>query len=267
MPKEKVGDINMYYEIHGDGEPLVVINGAGVSSDLSYPLIPIYSSKYQMVLFDNRGAGQTDAPDIPYTYKMMADDLAGLLDFLSIGSAHIWGTSMGGMIAQHFALHYPERVRSLVLACTSCGGPRSIGADPEVIEAGQRLQGLSVKELMMETTRLGVSQEWMDNNPEELEQILVLMMKHPISPKGQMRQMEALMSHDTYERLSDIKAPTLVIHGDADKLIPVENAKIIASNIPGAELVILENMGHFFIIEASEESNRIILEFLSRHKS
>ena len=137
--------------------------------------------------------------------------------------------------------------------------------DPEVIEARQRRQNLSGKELVMETLRLCMSQEWIDNNPEQVEQVIDLMMKHPITPQGLMRQQEAGMSHNTYERLPDIKAPTLVIHGDVDKLIPVENAKIIASRIPGAELVILEKMGHLFIYEAFDESNRITLDFMKRH--
>ena len=125
MPTVKVGDINMYYEVHGKGEPLVMIRGLGGSLDVFHLMIPIYSPEYRMILFDNRGAGKTDAPDIPYTTSMMADDLAGLLTALHIDSAHIWGASMGGMIAQHLALRYPDKVKSLVLICTYCGGPYS----------------------------------------------------------------------------------------------------------------------------------------------
>jgi pimeloyl-ACP methyl ester carboxylesterase len=268
MPKVKVGDINMYYEIHGKGEPLVMIMGLGGNLEWMRPAIPTYSREYRLILFDNRGSGQSDAPDIPYTMEMMADDTAGLLDAIGIDSAHIQGASMGGMIAQQFVLRYPERVISLILACTYCGGPgSSLMTDPEMIEAGQRMQSLSGKELMMETLRLGVSQKFIDENPSHVQEIVKMMAKHPMTPQGQMGQGQACATHNTYDRLPEIKAPTLVIAGDADKIIPVENSRIIASRIPGAELVILKNMGHMFVTEAADESNRIMLEFLRRHSA
>ena len=256
----------MYYEIHGKGEPLVMIMGAGGNVEWYYPAIPVYSPEYRLVLFDNRGAGRTDAPDKPYTMEMLADDLAGLLNAIGIDSAHIYGASLGGMIAQQFVLRYPERVRSLILACTYCGGPgSSIMTDPEVIEAGQRMQSLSGKELMMETLRLGVSQKFIDENPSHIQEMVKTMVKRPMTPQAQMRQGQAVATHNTYERLPEIKAPTLVITGDADRFFPVENSRTIASRIPGAELVILKNMGHMFSMEAADESNRIILDFLRRH--
>ena len=106
MPTVKVNGICMHYEVHGQGEPLVFINGAGASMVTSYWLIPIYSRDYRLVLFDNRGVGQTDKPDMTYTTQLMANDLAGLLDAIGIDSAHVYGTSMGGMVAQEFALRY-----------------------------------------------------------------------------------------------------------------------------------------------------------------
>jgi pimeloyl-ACP methyl ester carboxylesterase len=268
MPKVKVSDINIYYEIHGKGEPLVMINGASGSVEWLYQAIPVYSREYRLIVFDNRGAGRSDAPDIPYTTEMMADDAAGLLDAIGIDSAHIWSGSMGGMIAQQFVLRYPKRVRSLILACTYCGGPNSsIMTDPETMRAIEHMQGLSGKELMMETLRLCLSQKFINDNPGTIKEMIKNMMKHSITSHGQMRQGQAVMGHNTYERLPEIKAPTLVISGDADKLIPVENSRIIASRIPGAELIILKNMGHLFGFEAVDESNRVMLDFLRRHRS
>lgn len=268
MPKVKVGDINIYYEVHGKGEPLVMIMGHSGNIDWMKRAIPVFSRGYKLILFDNRGAGRTDAPDIPYTTKIMADDLAGLLDFLKIESAHIQGASMGGMIAQEFALNYPQKVISLILACTYCGGPgSSVATDPEVITATQRMQSMTPKESMMETLRLCMRQEFIDNNPTLIQEMVKQMMKHPTSPQGSMRQMEAVMSHNTYERLLEIKAPTLVMSGDADKLVPVANSRIIASRIPGSELVIFKGTGHMFVLEAEEEANRIMLDFLRRHRT
>ncbi|MCK4963645.1 MAG: alpha/beta fold hydrolase, partial [Dehalococcoidia bacterium] len=121
MPTTKVGDINMYYEVHGEGEPLLLIMGLG--SDLTSWIfqIPEFSKKYQVIAFDNRGVGRTDAPDVPYSTAMMADDTTGLLDALGIEKAHVLGLSMGGFIAQELAVKYPQRVKSLVLAATAAG--------------------------------------------------------------------------------------------------------------------------------------------------
>ena len=268
MPKVKVGDINMYYEIHGKGEPLVMIMGASGNIEWMRQAIPVYSREYRLILFDNRGAGRTDAPDIPYTIALMADDLAGLLDVIGIDSAHIQGASMGGMIAQEFVLRYPERVRSLILACTYCGGPgSSIMTDPEVMRFAQRMPSLSGKELAMETLRICVSQEFIAKNPVLIQNMIKQMMKYPITPQGSKRQGEAVASYNTYERLPEIKTPTLVMSGDADKLIPVANSRIIASRIPGAELVILKGAGHMFNLEAGEEADHIMLDFLKRHST
>ncbi|MFC1948371.1 alpha/beta fold hydrolase [Chloroflexota bacterium] len=130
MPYAKVDDINMYYEVHGDGEPLVFINACGTSVEFFYRYIPVYSSEYKLILFDNRGAGRSDVPDSPYNMEMMADDVAGLLDAIEIASAHIRGISLGGMIAQHLVLRHPKKVKSLILASTTCGGPQSIPVWP-----------------------------------------------------------------------------------------------------------------------------------------
>jgi pimeloyl-ACP methyl ester carboxylesterase len=268
MPKVKVGDINMYYEIHGEGETLVMIMGAGGNVEWYYPAIPVYSPEYRLVLYDNRGAGRSDDSDVPYTIESLADDLAGLLDVIGIESAHIFGASLGGMIAQQFVLRYPKRVRSLILSCTYCGGPgSSIMNDPEVMEAGQRMQSLSGEELMMETLRICVSQKFMDENPGRVQEMVKIMANRPMTPQAQMKQGQAAMTHNTYDRLPEIKAPTLVIHGGDDRVVPAENARTLASRIPDAELVILDNMGHGFFIEAEEEFNRITLDFLGRHRT
>lgn len=267
MPKVKVGDINMYYEVHGKGESFVIIPGWASSMSGFFMHIPVFSREYRVVALDNRGAGRSDAPDIPYTMEMMADDLAGLLDAIGVDSAHIWGSSLGGSIALQFVLRHLKRVRSLILACTSCGGPHSvIATDPEIIAAFQPSE-LSPKEALRENLPLWVSQEYIDKNPALITEILEEYMKYPASPQGQARHTQAMMVNDTYDRLPEIKAPTLVIQGDNDRAIPVENARILASRIPGAELAILKNMGHLFMFEAFDDSNRIILDFLKRHRT
>jgi 3-oxoadipate enol-lactonase len=267
MPKVKVGDINMYYEVHGKGEPFVNIPGAGSTMDGFSRHILVFGQKYMVVAYDPRGAGRTESPDIAFTTEMMADDLAGLLDAIGIDSAHVLGGSMGGMIAKQFALRYPQRVKSLILACTKFGGPHEIPVDAEILEYWEHPKQLSPEDSILESLRFQMSQEFIDKNPGLIKEIITraLAAPPPVSPQSGMRQVQAILGHNTYDRLPEIKAPTLVIHGEADRMSPVENGKILAARIPNAELVILKKMGHGFMIEAFDKSNRIMLEFLRWH--
>lgn len=263
MPKVKVGDINIYFEIHGNGEPLVMICGASATNESYALLAPIYALQYQVILFDNRGTGKTDAPDIPYTAEMMADDLAGLLDSIGINSAHIYGQSMGGMIAQEFALRHPQRVKSLVLQCTTCGGPHSPPLNESKRFNPELRSKMTPEELGEETLHLCVTDEYIKKHPEVAKRLKEAMMKQSLPVHGALRQAEAVKGHSTYERLTEIKVPTLILVGDKDSAIPAENSSILASRIPQAELIVFKGAGHI-LIEAGNKPTREILEFLKR---
>ncbi len=263
MPKVKVGDIDIYYEVHGEGEPLVMINGAGGTIELIRRIIPTYSREYRLVVFDNRGAGQSDKPDTAYTTAMMADDLSGLLDVLGIDSTHVRGVSFGGMVAQEFALRHQEKVRSLILAVTSCGGPHSVKPPSSDLE---QVRQLAPKEATEALFRRFITEDFIEKNQKFFQQFIAFALEHPIDPLSLAKHTDAIGRHDTYDRLPLIKAPTLVLAGDADRIIPVENARILASRIPNAELAILKNAGHM-LIEAAQEADRITLEFLRRNRT
>jgi pimeloyl-ACP methyl ester carboxylesterase len=202
--------------------------------------------------------------------EMMAGDVAGLLEALGIATAHVYGVSMGGMIAQHFALNHPEKVVGLVLGCTTCGGEQhGVVPDAEAMTLlfdMERMQRLTPEEMLEEIIPFLCSQGFIDNNADVIKQFTEKSMEYVTPLHGYTRQAEAIIGHDTYDRLPDIKVPTLVITGDADRIVPTENSKIIASRIPNVELVILEGMGHGFFIEAAAEANRTILDFLGRHR-
>jgi pimeloyl-ACP methyl ester carboxylesterase len=268
MSTAKVGDINIYYEIHGEGEPLVLIYGYACHSGLWFRQIPVLSRKYRVIAFDNRGVGRSDKPDIPYTMAMMAGDIAGLLNTIGIDTAHIFGISMGGMIAQHFALNYPQRVISLILGCTTCGGVSSIQPKPESMAALFDFERLkkTPEEFVRQVTLFCFSQKFINKNPDIVDKRVAKQLEHPTPLHGAMRQAEAMVGHDTYELLPKIKLPTLVIAGDNDRLIPFENSRILASRTPKAELVVIKGAGHEFFIEDPEEANRAVLDFLGRHK-
>jgi len=269
MAIAQVGDINIYYEIHGEGEPLLLITGYGANSQWWYPQIPAFSQEYQVIALDNRGSGRSDKPDISYTIEMMAEDTAGVLDAVGIDAAHVFGVSMGGMIAQEFALHYPEKVISLILACTTPGGRNSVLPDEEAMTFLFDLESrkeLTLEEQARQMLPFLFTQEFIDRNPERIDTFVAGMLEYVTPLHGYQRQGEAIMGFNAYDRLPKIKAPTLVIAGTADRVIPVENSRIIASRIPNAELVIFENMGHGFLGEAVEEANKAVLDFLRRHR-
>lgn len=265
MPKVKVGDINMYYEIHGEGEPVLMIMGASGTTALWGPAIPLLSREYRAIPFDNRGIGYSEAPEVPLSIKMMADDAAGLLDALGIDSAHVYGASMGGMIAQELALHYPEKVVSLILGCTGPGGPQAALPDDVMAFAGQ-MADMSQEDLAKMMPAMFYPPEFMERNPKAVEETIGWLMEKPVPPWVRVRQIKAVMAHDTYERLPQIKAPTLVIGGEKDILIPAEYQRLLASRIPNAELVIWEDLGHGFGLQKPEEANKVVLDFLRRHR-
>jgi pimeloyl-ACP methyl ester carboxylesterase len=197
---------------------------------------------------------------------MMADDPAGLLGKIGINSAHIYGESMGGMVAQEFAINYPERVKSLILISTYCGGPHGTLPSPSKRFDRELRAKMSPEELGVETLRLCVTQDYIDNHPDIAKTMMEAMVKMSEPAYAALRQAEAARGFETYERLQEIKAPTLIMAGDADAAIMVENSSIIASMIPHAELVIFKDAGHI-LIEAGEEPDRIRLDFLRRHSA
>jgi pimeloyl-ACP methyl ester carboxylesterase len=239
--------------------------GYGNYSGHWFHLLPSLSKEYRVIVFDNRGTGRTDKPEAPYTMEVMAADAKGVLDAIGIDKANVLGASMGGMIAQKFTLDYPDRVINLVLACTGCGGAKSVAPPPETIAFlfNPERAKLTEEQRARETTPWLWTQEFIDKHPKEVKRYVAVTLKYPTPPHGFTNQAAAIAGFDTYERLPQIKAPTLVIAGDADRLVPFENSKILASRIPGAELVILKNAGHGFA--ESPEATKEILNFLRRH--
>ena len=267
MPEVKVNDIQLYYEMHGQGEPLVLIMGLGASTRGWDMQIPTFSREFQVVAFDNRGSGRSDKPDSSYSIRLFADDTAGLMDALGIASAHVYGQSMGGLIAQEVALSYPQRVRTLVLGSTSCGGQQAVPALPENLSLMASLNTLSLEEAAEKGLPLMYSSEFIARKRQELIARALAEGEFRPPPDAFARQVQAAVSHKTYDRLPQIRCPTLVISGSDDKIVPAENSRILAERIPGAELVLLPRAGHGYLVECTEESNAIVLDFLRRHRS
>ena len=263
MPNVGVNDIQMYYEVNGEGFPLVMIMGLGGSLDCWDPrMIQGLSRNFKTITFDNRGAGRTEASDKEYTIKLFADDTAGLMDALGISRAHVLGISMGGMIAQELALNHREKVEKLVLCSTYCGGEKSIPPSEETLNSLMRSGGApSAEESAKMVVPLCFTDEFVAKNPDTIGSFLERVLKAPTSAEVFLRQTGAIMGFNTFDRLPGIKAPTLVLAGKRDILIPPENGSILARAIPRAKLVLLQKSAHG-LTEDVEEATTAIAEFL-----
>ncbi len=266
MSVAKVGDINLYYEIHGKGEPLVLILGFVMHGSLWGPILDELAREHHVIVFDNRGTGRSDKPETPYTAKTMAGDVVGLLDALGIEKANVFGASMGGMIAQELAINYPERLNNLILGGTFCGIRKGIST-PEAAAFlfDPALAKLPAEEGIRRTLLWVLSEGFMENSPADVERIVAAYCQYPPPVKTFSLHTDVVMALDTYDRLPEIKAPTLAIAGSKDRLMSCENARILASSIPNAELTMIENAGHFFFLDSPKEASKIVLGFLRRH--
>src|SRR5215472_1088269 len=261
MEHAHINGINVAYELGGAGTPMVMIHGAQGDQTMFAGLAATFAPRFNVLTFDQRGSGLSDKPDMLYSVAMLADDTAALMDHLGFTHAHVIGVSMGGMVAQEFALRHARKVRSLVLGCTMPGGPRSIRA------AGLATNAYSTKEMSAEERGRALAEAaftkgYIARHPEVVSTMIEQRRQRPIDAVGFARRMEALQTFDTYERLPQIKCPTLVITGRDDALIPWENSRLIAGRISGAQLRILEPAGHCFWLEQPEQSRAAIEQFL-----
>jgi pimeloyl-ACP methyl ester carboxylesterase len=263
MATARVNGISIYYEVHGKGEPLLLIMGLGANTTGWHSQIPEFSREYQVIAFDNRGAGRSDKPDEEYSMGIMADDARGVLDHLGIESAHVFGMSLGGMIAQELVLRTPDRVRSLVLGGTMAGGTGATFAGPEVVQQFISLAGMPVVQAIEAGLALVYSPQYIAERKGELVRRVILNAYLMAPMHAIKRQFMAVVGFDTSERLAEIKSPALVLAGTADRIIPVENSRTLAEGIPGAQLVEFEGAGHGFIVERAQETNSAVLEFLA----
>ncbi|MFN3218411.1 MAG: alpha/beta fold hydrolase [Acidimicrobiales bacterium] len=253
MPFIDVRDLSVYYELHGSGTRVLWINGTG--GDLRQNPMrgngPL-EQHHEVLMYDQRGLGQTSKPDVDYTMADYADDAAALMDALGWDRAHVFGVSFGGMVAQHVALRHPKRVDRLVLACTSSGG---LG--------GSSFDLASVADLPTEE-RLRIVLPVFDsrNDPDadppvhapqfewlaEAMAAPALNSDDPDAEMGARRQLEARSHHDLWDRVGDIAAPTFVLGGRYDRQAPPENVENLSNAIPGARLAMFDG-GHMFLLQ------------------
>lgn len=259
MPFVENRGAEIYWDEQGQGQPILLIMGFSYPSDMWHRARPKIAEGYRTIALDNRGIGRSSCPPGPYSMKLLASDAAAVLDAAGVDKAHIFGVSMGGMIAQEFALQYPTRVRSLILACTSPGGWHSVKPGMDVLTtlmARPTMTPERAREAFIPIIYASSTERQL------IDEDMAILKNWIATPAIYRAQLKAILLWQAYSRLPQIKAPTLVIHGLLDRLVPPKNAEIIASRIPGAKLVLLPNAGHIFGTDQPEAAEQALSSFL-----
>jgi len=261
MPTTAVNNIQLYYETHGEGEPLVLIPGFASGVWIWFKQIEELSKSFRVITFDPRGVSRSDKPQEALTIKMIADDTAALLDELNVEKAHILGASFGGFVAQEFALAYPQKTERLILCCTSFGGVNHIPPSMEVLLAFASTKDLNTEERVRENLLIAFNQDYVTERKEEVDYFCALRAENIVPEYAYMQQLQAAVKFNTSGRVSQIKAPTLVLTGDKDIIVPPQNSRNLVEQIPTAKLRFIEGGSHLFFVEQSEEFNKTVIEF------
>jgi pimeloyl-ACP methyl ester carboxylesterase len=254
-----VGATELHYERAGSGEPLLLIQGmSGTHLAWGRPFLAALEQHFDCVVFDNRGVGRSAAVSAPFSIAEMAADAAGLLDALEIESAHVLGISMGGMIAQELALARPERLRSLTLGCTYCGGPGSQLMDPADFQglAGALASG-SQEQMFRAMWELNLSPGFRAEESRYTD-FTAMAESLPVPRATVELQMRAIVAHDASTRLPGLRTPALVVHGTVDRVLGYPNGPLIDSLLPDSRLETLEDIGHMFWWEQPERAAELI---------
>lgn len=251
----------------GEGEPgrsavpLVLIQGLGNTADLWFRVLPGLSEPRRTVRLDNRGVGRSSVPPTPWTIEEMADDVVHVLDDAGVRRAHVFGVSLGGLIAQEVALRHPKRVAGLVLGCTHPAGREAVRMEP----AAATMLMDRTQRTARESAQAAVPFLYAETTPrDDIDADLTARLRHPLRATSYWGQLDAMRHHEgTLSRLGEVRSPTLVLHGTADRLVQPDNAELIAAAIPGARLQWVAGAGHMFWTDQTARTVEIVNGFLA----
>jgi pimeloyl-ACP methyl ester carboxylesterase len=261
VPIVDVAGTKLWWDAQGEGEPpLLLIQGLGYTADMWWRLLPDLSSHRRTVRFDNRGVGRSDVPAPPWTLEDMADDAVAVLDAAGADAAHVFGVSMGGLIAQEVALRHPARVRSLVLGCTHPGGRDALRMDPAAAQMLMDRSPRSPREAVEASLPFVYATS---TSADDIAEDVKARLRFPLRGKAYWGQLDAMRQHvGTLSRLGEVDVPTLVLHGDADRLVQPGNAQLLADAIPGARLEWLPGASHVFWTDQPHRTLELVDDFL-----
>ena len=254
--------VRIAWERHGSGAPLLLIHGLGYARWGWEPVLPGLAERFDVVLFDNRGIGESDAPPGPYTAGEMADDAIQVLDEAGVDRAHVVGTSLGGMVAQELALGYPDRVDRLVLACTTPGGPKAHPMPQQTLTLMAEAAKLEPAVALRRFVENALAPATVAAHPGLVDRIMAHRLETAQQQAAWAAQAAAGATFDAYGRLGALAAPALVQHGDADVVVDPRNADLLVELLPDARLERFPGTGHLFFWEASERFVSSVSGFL-----
>lgn len=260
---ERPDGARIWWTSEGRGAPVVLVMGLAYPSDMWFRVSPVLAEGYRVLRLDNRGAGRTgDVPGAPYSVETMADDVLAVLDEADETSAHVVGASMGGLVAQEIALAAPERVRSLVLACTHPGAAHSVW-DPQALALLTNRGSLTSQQ----AAEASIPFNYAAGTPRQrIEEDWAVRLPLACTPEGYLAQAQGTSTWSGLERLPSLRVPTLVVHGEDDRLVPAVNGRRIAEAVPGAELAIIADANHLFFTDQPERTHELLLDWLGRHQ-
>jgi pimeloyl-ACP methyl ester carboxylesterase len=246
MAAARDGRTRIHWESTGDGPPVLLIMGLGLSGGAWWRTVPVLSRSLRVITFDHRGIGRSESPEPAYTIEAMADDAVCVIDDLGLDAVHVYGFSLGGMIAQQIALRHPRRLRSLVLGATHPGGRRVAPPEPAVVAFFQRRLTMPSEEAAWASVPYNYGAHCRATQTARIVQDIAVRLESPFNVHAYRAHLYAASLHNTHGRLGRIAAPTLVVHGAEDRMIPVANAHLLADGIPGSQLRILAGSGHLY---------------------
>jgi pimeloyl-ACP methyl ester carboxylesterase len=253
--------VRLHVEEHGDGPPLLLLNGLGYANWAWQRQLPELSRRFHCIAVENRGTGRSPQPPGPYSLEEMADDAAEMLDGRR---AHVCGYSMGGYLAQALALRHPQLVDRLVLVCSGTGGPNVVPTPKETTAVWLANAEKSPQEFARATQHLSFRPGWADEHPDELQELLRTRLEYPTPPECWRAQYDAASAWNTrVHPLETVESPVLVVHGTADRIVPYENGVELARRFMRARLETFEGAGHLLFIEEPERFNGLVEEFLA----
>ncbi len=261
MSTIRIGEVELWVEQAGSGPALLLISGLGYSNWCWQDLQSQLSPELHVISFDNRGTGRSEKAPAPYSIAMLAHDAAGVLDALGISSAHVLGHSMGGYIALQLAQLHPQKVASLTLVSTTCGGPGSVPAPEATLKLWGEVAGLPPVESARRAMPTSFAPGWTERHPARFEQVLQARLRHPTPPQCWAAQFAACVQFfEAGVDASRLRTPTLVIHGTEDRVVPYANGVALAQRLPQARLVTLEGCGHLPPLEEPERFAQLVRE-------
>lgn len=268
MPKIDLKDAEIHYETKGDGKPLVLVPGFASGAWSWAWQADELAEVFRIVTFDPRGiGGSTKRDGALVSIQSIADDISELMESLNIESAHVLGISFGGFVAQEFALKYPAKVKKLVLASTSFGGPNHVAPSMQVLAAFASTEGLNSEARIRQYLTMAFSHEFVKTESETVDRFCDLRQRNLVAEEVYMQQLRSAMSFDAEARMPQISAETLIITGEADTVVPVQNSANLAAAIPRARLEIIKCTGHMAFVEKADEFNEIVRDFLTAEAS